>query len=162
MSILDQLAPAQVRTLYNAPFAAAAYVGLASGSMVDFVGEMAAAGRFIASGAHPGQFGVLVDTIVDLIQTLPANERKQWEISYASHDTMAMRMQARGVVAEAAQIVRSLPGADGYCHWLMAAARAAALAATGGFFGMGARQEIDIHEHAAIEELARILLGLRH
>ncbi len=161
MPMLDQLAPEQVRILYNAPFAAAAYVGLASGSMVDFVSEMAAAGRFIAGGARPGQFGVLVDAITALIQTLPPAERKQWEMSFASHDTGAMREQARSVVAAAAQVVQPLPGADGYCHWLMAAARAAALAATGGFFRAGARQEIDVYEHAAIEELARILLGLR-
>jgi hypothetical protein len=50
---------------------------------------------------------------------------------------------------------------EGYRNWLMAAARTAALTDVGTFSGGAGRREIDLHEQAAIEELAGILLGLK-
>lgn len=150
------------RTLFTAPFAAATYVSLASGSMVDFAKEMFAAGKFITEGTRPGVYGELVDALIAAYATASPEETRRLELRYTGDDRASLRAQARQVVVEAAAAVHGQPGAEGYRQWLMAAARIAALAATAGIFGSGARGEIDIHEQAAIEELAAILLTGRN
>lgn len=143
--------------LYNAPFAAATYVSLASGGMMDFAKEMFAARRFITEGARPGVYGVLVDALLAEYANGSPEKAKRLELHYTGDNLISLRAQARQVVVEAAGAVRGLPGAEGYRQWLMDAARTAAMAASGSIFG-GGRGKVDVHEQAAIEELAAILL----
>jgi hypothetical protein len=154
---MRQMPDDQYIALYNAPFAAATYVSLASGGMMDFAKEMFAAGRFITEGTRPGVYGVLVDALLAEYANGSPEEAKRLELHYTGDNLSSLRAQARQVVVEAAGAVRGLPGAEGYRQWLMDAARTAAMAAAGNIFG-GGRGEVDVHEQAAIEELAAILL----
>jgi hypothetical protein len=158
------------RLLLNAPFAAATYVSLASGGMIDFVKEMAAAHRFLCEQAPHGRYGALVDELQAALGGLSRTQAKELEFYYGSGDPQAIRAEARGVVVAAAALLARRqtagPGGQaaqaevaGYRQWLMAAAHTAALALTGTLLPGSGRAEIDLHEEAAIGELAAILLG---
>lgn len=153
--------PEEARLLYNAPFAAATYVSLASGGMIDFVKEMAAASRFLCEQTRPGCYGELVDTLLTGFRSMSRAQMRELEFHYKTNDLTTLRIEAREVVAGAAAILPGLRGADGYRQWLMAAAQTAALAGSGTLLPGGDRPEIDVHEQAAIEELAAILLGVK-
>jgi hypothetical protein len=162
MSSAANWTPEEARLLYNAPFAAATYVSLASGGMIDFVKEMAAANRFLCEQTRPGHYGELVDALLAGFHGMSRAQMRELEFLYNSGDLTTLRTEAREVVAGAAAVLGTLPGADGYRQWLMAAAHAAALAGSGTLLpGGGDRPEIDPHEQAAIEELAGILLGVK-
>jgi hypothetical protein len=179
----EPVTPEQRRLLLNAPFAAATYVSLASGGMIDFVKEMAAASRFLCEQTPRGRYGALVDGLLAELQGMSRARAKELEFYYGSGDPAAIREEARRVVAEAAAVLATVqaphpltpavlatvqaphpltPAAvDGYRQWLMAAVHTAALAGTGTLIPGSSRAEIDVHEEAAIAELAGILLGVR-
>jgi hypothetical protein len=165
----EPVTPEQRRLLLNAPFAAATYVSLASGGMIDFVKEMAAASRFLCEQTPRGRYGALVDGLLAELQGMSRAQAKELEFYYGSGDPAAIREEARRVVAEAAAVLANVqaphplaPAAvDGYRQWLMAAVHTAALAGTGTLIPGSSRAEIDVHEEAAIAELAGILLGVR-
>jgi hypothetical protein len=192
MNVTDTVTPEEARLLYMAPLAAATYVSLASGGVIDFVKEMACAGRFVAEQTRPGIYGELVDTLVSTYSAGGRAQASEIEQYYRSHNQTAIRVEARRIVVEAAAVLWRLAGAyragdnqagnnqagnkqarhgepalynaeciNGYRNWLMAAARTAALTDAPTFSAGAGRPEIDLHEQAAIEDLAGILLGLK-
>jgi hypothetical protein len=187
MSFTDAVTPEEARLLYLAPLAAATYVSLASGGVVDFVKEMACAGRFVAEQTRPGIYGELVDTLVSTFSAGGRAQAREIEQYYRSSDQSAIRVEARRIVVEAAEVLGRLAReyragnnqagnnqvqhgepaqytaewSDGYRNWLMATARTAALTDAPTFSAGAGRPEIDLHEQAAIEDLAGILLGLK-
>ena len=163
MSLKDQLTPEQFKAVYNAPFAAATFVSIASGGTIDYVKEMATAGKFVWNEINQGSvsgYGAIVDEVLAAINSTSKEDAKGTTVSYAGSDDAAMRAAAREVVVAAAAAVDALQSAEGYKIWLLAVAQATALTKSGGFLGLGGASVIDAQEQAALDELAGIL-GVR-
>jgi hypothetical protein len=160
MSLKETVPTKNWKALYNAPFAAAVYVALASGGTSDFPKELFSAGKFISEQTkQSGEtgYGELVDELTIDLKNMPEDEAKAITLDYQGKHKTAIRSQAKQAVADAAAVVAELAGADGYRRWLLDAARRAAETKSGGFLGIGAKAEVDEKEQAALDELKSIL-----
>lgn len=161
MDIKEQLSPEQLRVVFNAPLAAATYVAAASGGGFDMIKELTSASKFIAEQAQKGAasgYGAVVDSLLALMRSMSREDAKAQQLPYEkSKDPAAMRSQLRQTVADGWAAVVSLPEADGFARWVLDVSRAAALAKTGGHFGIGNRSEIDAQEQAALDDLAAVM-----
>lgn len=164
MSIKDQLTPEQWKAVYSAPAAASAFVAMASGGGFDMFKEIAAAGKFISQGAAAGGdagYGALVAELLSLMKDMSRDEAKAAAVQYqGSKDPAAVRGQIKQTVADAWAAVKDMPDADGFARWIVDVARAAALAKTGGHFGIGNKSMIDEQEQAALDDLANLMATL--
>jgi hypothetical protein len=161
MSIKDHLTPEQWKLIFSAPFAAATYVATASGGALELIKELLAVGKLVTDQARQSGgagYGALVDAVLDEMLAMSKRDAQSSAIAYASRDTPGMRAEARQIVADAAVVLDSVAGGDGYKKWLVDVARAAAGASRGGFLGLGAGDRpVDASEQAALRELAAVL-----
>lgn len=161
MDIKEQLSAEQLKVVFNAPLAAAVYVAAASGGGFDMIKELASANKFIAAQAQKGAesgYGELVDSLLAMMRGMSGDDAKAQKLSYEkTKDPAAMRSQFKQTVVDGWASVAGLPGADGFARWVLDVSRAAALAKTGGHFGIGNKSEIDAQEQAALEDLAAVM-----
>jgi hypothetical protein len=163
MGIKDQVTAEQWKLIYNAPFAAATYVATASGGVLELIKELFAVGKMVTDQARQSGgsgYGALVDAVLEEMQAMSKGDAQSATISYAGRDAEGMRAEARRIVADAAGVLDTVPGGDGYKTWLGAVARKAAEASRDGFLGLGGSgRPVDDEEQAALRDLA-IALGI--
>jgi hypothetical protein len=162
MSIKDQLTAEQWKVLINAPGAASTYVSTASGGGLEVFNEILTASKFTAklsNQAGGSGYGELVDELLATIKGMTVKDAQENSVKYQSTEPAAIRAELKQYVAGAVDLIKSLPGADGYKRWILDMVREVAETKTGGFLGIGAKSVIDEKEQAAINEMAA-LLGL--
>jgi len=160
MSIKDQVTPEQLKTLVSAPGAASTIVSMASGGAFETLKEVFSASKFAAelSGKAGGSgYGVVVDDLLELMKGMDLKDARENTVEFETKDRASVRDELKKIIADAAVIVSSVPGGDGFKRFLMDMARKTAEAKTGGFLGIGAKSVVDDAEQSVLKEIAAIL-----
>lgn len=159
MTLKTDLTDEQFNAVVNTLPAAAAYVGLASGGAFGFVREMLASGRFLeaATQQQTVEHGAIVSEVLATLKNMTREDAQALALEFEPGNQTDPRAQAKQVVTQGWTVVKSLPDAQGFARWVIDGARAAALARTGGFLGIGAKAEVDAQEQAALDELAALM-----
>jgi len=160
MSLSDQVTPEQLITLVSAPGAASAIVSMASGGAFETLKEVFSASKFAAElsrKAGGSGYGPLVDDLLLLMKGMDYQDARENTVQFETRDPTNVLGELKKIIADAASIVSSLPGGNGFKRFLMDMARETAETKTGGFLGIGAKSIVDDAEQLVLKELAAIL-----
>lgn len=160
MSIKDQVTPEQLKTLVSAPGAASTIVSMASGGAFETLKEVFSASKFAAELSEKtggSGYGPLVDDLLLLMKGMDYQEARENTVEFERKDPASVRDELKKIISDAAGIVASVPGGDGYKRFLLDMARQTAETKTGGFLGIGAKSIVDTAEQAVLKDLEAIL-----